>query len=136
VYVTDYNQLATASSTGTVTTDGNVEIKSLGYAVVSPQTSAATPRALYGYIDSTGTKQSGSDGWTVSRIDVGRYTISFTTSFTNIPSVCANAFSITGDNIRYDVYLKNLSTSSVTIYILDPTVAFYDQHFCFQVMGV
>jgi hypothetical protein len=128
-----YIKIINNRNTGTL--EAPTWVENTGYAPAVPLASANTPRILYGIIDATGAKTSGSAGWTPSKIATGDFRIDFTNNtFTQAP---AATFTGWWNGAPTAVYIYAIDKDHLKYSpVLIPTGALTDTIVYFTAIGV
>jgi hypothetical protein len=92
-------------------------------------------RRIHGTVDgATGGTLAGS-GWSCTRVGLGTYTVTFTTSFSGTPTVLAGPSQSPVGVSAYDVEVTSPSATGFGVTVREPGVAFIDCTFGFIAEG-
>ena len=90
-------------------------------------------RIIRGRVDTDGVKVGGS-GFTVVKTATGRYTVTFTQAFNEIPTVTATT--VWGINLSDIIAMEQITTTTVSFAVHNPVVeGFADTGFHFTAIG-
>jgi hypothetical protein len=122
---------------GTIRTKGDVKLGSTGQLfAVSGEENLRTVRGIVS-VGAGATVFAGS-GFTVARTagaPIGAFTVTFSTAFTGLPSVTANAYSDLSGSVARTVAFQDIQANTVSVRVFNDAGGLEDQSFSFIAIG-